>query len=76
MYGEGCCLPVSPAESLPMLTVAVARPRKKPREATILEAYILIEAFLKLVVRSVVEVFVCCLNCLCVGVRMLLNRGE
>lgn len=26
-----------------MLTVAVARPRKRPREATILEAYILIK---------------------------------
>lgn len=40
---EESYLPVSPAESLPTLTVAVARPRKRPREATILEAYILIE---------------------------------
>lgn len=63
---EGNCLPVSPAESLPTLTVAVARPRKRPREATILEAYMLIEV-LELV-KSVVEVFVCCLSCLCVGV--------
>lgn len=42
---EGSCLPVSPAESLPTLTVAAARPRKRPREATILEAYMLIEVF-------------------------------
>lgn len=34
---------MSPAESLPTLTVAMARPRKRPREATILEAYILVE---------------------------------
>lgn len=49
-----------------MLTVAVARPRKRPREATILEAYILMEIFFKVggekCSRSVCllfELFVC-----------------
>lgn len=57
---------MSPAESLPMLTAAVARPRKRPREATTLEAYILIE-----VVGVGGEE--CSRSCLCIGVRMFVE---